>query len=187
MFANAKMFSQVDGTQGAGAQGAGDAGNAGGETLTFETFIAKQPDDVKSLLEDHTKGLKSALDSERETRKGLEKQIRDLATKAEKGSEAQQQLTTLADQMSLADRKATFYEDAHTAGVTNLKLAFVVATTDELFDKKGAVNFVDLKTKYPELFGSKKVPSGNAGDGTDSTTQPTSMNDAIRALAGVRR
>lgn len=187
MFANAKMFSQVDGTQGAGAQGAGDAGNAGGETLTFETFIAKQPDDVKSLLDDHTKGLKSALDSERETRKGLEKQIRDLATKAEKGSEAQQQLTTLADQMSLADRKATFYEDAHTAGVTNLKLAFVVATTDELFDKKGAVNFVDLKTKYPELFGSKKVPSGNAGEGTDSTTQPTSMNDAIRALAGVRR
>ena len=138
------------------------------------------------MLDGHTKGLKSALDSERETRKGFEKQVRDLATKAEKGSEAEKQLTALAEQISTADRKASFYEEAHTAGVTNLKLAFVVASTDEMFDKKGNVNFVDLKAKYPELFGSKKAPKGNAGDGTDEAPVNAGdvMNQRIRRQSG---
>lgn len=180
MFRNLKVYFD-EGAAGGAAAGAGDASGEGSETLTFETFIAKQPDDVKALLDSHTNGLKSALETERETRKGLEKQMRDLATKAEKGSDAEKQLTALADQMATADRRASFYEEAHTAGVTNLKLAFMVATTDELFDKKGAVNFVDLKKTYPELFGAKKAPSGNAAEGTE--TEPTSastMDDFIR-------
>lgn len=169
-----------------GGSASGEAGAKGGETLTFETFIAKQSDEIKALMDGHINGLKTALGSERDTRKDLEKQVRDLATKAEKGSEAEKQLTTLADQMATADRKASFYEDAHTAGVTNLKLAFVVATTDELFDKKGNVNFADLKTKYPELFGVKKVPNGNAAEGTEDEpdTAGSAMNRLIRKKAG---
>jgi len=129
--------------------------------------------------------LKTALDSERGTRKDLEKQIRELATKAEKGSDAEQKLTGMADQMALVDRKASFYEEAHAAGIKNLKLAFVVATTDDLFDKKGNVDFVGMKTKYPELFGNKKIASGNAGDGTDEDTNIVfDMNQRIRKQSG---
>lgn len=162
----------------ANAQGAGD--------LNFETWVASQDEKVNGLLESHIKGLKSALESERESRKTFEKQIKDLAGKAEKGSEAEKQLNLLGEQITSMDRKASFYEEAHTAGVTNLKLAFVVASTDEMFDKKGNVNFVDLKAKYPELFGSKKAPKGNAGDGTDEAPVNAGdvMNQRIRRQSG---
>lgn len=185
------LYFQSDGAAAGGAAGgaggsgeAGQANGQGGETPSFEEFIAKQPDNIKGLFESHTKGLRSALESERETRKGFEKQIRELAAKAEKGSDAEKQLLTIGEQLSSVDRKATFYEEAHAAGVTNLKLAYVVASTDELFDKKGNVNFADMKTKYPELFGVRKAPKGDAAEGTEGQLSANSMNDVIRRMAG---
>lgn len=155
------------------------------EPLTFDGWLGEQPDEVKVLLDGHTKGLKSALESERGSRKDLEKQLRDLAAKAEKGSEAQTQLAGIADQLGEADRKADFYEMAHGAGVTNLKLAYTVAVSDEMFDRRGQVNFDTMKQSYPELFGAKSVPKGNAGDGTDTQPSPAKdMNRYIRTAAG---
>jgi phage antirepressor YoqD-like protein len=155
------------------------------QSLTFDGWLGEQPDEIKTLLEGHTKGLKSALESERETRKTLEKQVRDLAAKAEKDSDAQKELAGIADQLGEADRKTDFYEAAHAAGVTNLKLAYVVATTDGMFDRRGQVNFETLKQSYPELFGVKQTVKGNAGTGTN-TEPPTSgdMNAFIRRAAG---
>lgn len=179
-------------TGGAGG-GAGDGGNEqggdnGGTPLVFDAWIASQPDDVKTLLDTHTRGLKSALDSERDARKKVEKELRDLAANAEKDSDAQRQLTAMADQMSEADRKADFYEAAHAVGVSNLRLAYTVAVQDEMFDRRGQVNFDQMKQSYPELFvGEKpnKKPAGNAGAGTNGD-QPaaTGMNTFIRRAAG---
>lgn len=153
--------------------------------LTFETWFEKQDDKVKGLLDGHTKSLKNALESERGTRKDLEKQVRDLASKAEKGSEAEKQLTGLADKIAEGDRKVEFFDAAHKAGVTNLKLAYTVAVTDDLFDKKGNMDFAKLKTAYPELFGVKKTPNGNAAEGTESNNNVvTDMNARIRRAAG---
>jgi hypothetical protein len=169
----------------AGQDGAGD-GDQDDQNLTFDGWLAKQPEQVKGLLDGHTKGLKNALESERESRKKLEKDLRELAGKADAGSEAQKQLTHMADQITESDRRADFYESAHAAGVTNLKLAYMVATSDNLFDRKGNPDLEALKTSYPELFGGRtKAPAGNAGSGTGDNKKPSrTMNDYIRAASG---
>lgn len=154
--------------------------------LTYDGWYQAQPENVRTMLERHTSGLRSALESERGSRKDLERQLRDLAKKAEAGSETQTQLTQMADRVSEADRKTDFYEAAHAAGVTNLKLAYVVVVQDELFGKNGTVNFAAMKQQYPELFGGGRPPAGNAGAGGDGAPQGRSMNDFIRASSGRR-
>ncbi len=167
-------------------QGAGDQGNQDGQGQTFENWLAGQPDQVKTLLDGHVKGLKSALESERDARKGLEKQLRDLAAKVEKGSEAEKSLTGMADRVAEGDRRVDFYEEAHAAGVTNLKLAYTVAVQDEMFDRKGRVNFEEMKKQYPELFGGRPAAAkGNAGAGTQGGQGTKGgMNEFIRRSAG---
>lgn len=156
--------------------------------LEFESWIAEQPEPVKALLDGHTKGLKSALETERNSRKELEKTLREMAGKAEKGSETQAQLTQMADQLKAEQTRANFFEAAHAAGIGNLKAAYTLAVADGLFDGKGQPDFAALKASYPELFaGAKKLPAGDAGAGT-STKQPTgeTMNDIIRRAAGYK-
>lgn len=156
-----------------------------GETLTFDNWVKDQPEEIKTMLDGHTKGLKSALESERGSRKDLEKQLRDLAKKAEAGSEAEKQLTALADQQAAANQRADFYEQAHREGVTNLKLAYTVAVSEELFDKKGNVDFSEMKKSYPELFGQAPRANANAGTGTQKPPSPAqNMNDYIRRASG---
>ena len=171
-----------------GAGGSDDGGEGDPQNeLTFDAWIKDQDEKIKSMLEGHTKGLKTALESERGNRKDLEKQLRDLAGKAEKGSEAQEQLTKMADDMAKSDQRADFYEAAHAAGVTNLKLAYTVAVQDEMFDRRGQVNFETLKQNYPELFGAavRKPAPGGAGNGTGGEPKPAaSMNDWIRKKSG---
>ena len=155
------------------------------KALVFDDWLKEQQDPVKTMLDGHTKGLKSALDGERDARKDLEKQVRELAAKSEKGSEAEAKLTALADEMSEADRKADFYEEAHKAGVTNLKLAYLAAVQDELFDRRGRVNFEGLKKSCPELFGVAKPPPADGGAGREGDEPAhTSMNEFIRKGAG---
>ena len=162
-----------------------NSSNSDGGELTFDAWLEKQDEKVKGLLDGHTKGLKSALENERSTRKDLEKQVRDLASKAEKGSTAEKQLTEFADKIAESDRRADFFDAAHKAGVTNLKLAYTVAVSEDLFDKKGNVDFGKLKTAFPELFGTKKTPSGNAAEGTEGNTNVAAdMNARIRRQAG---
>ena len=160
----------------------------GGEKpQTFEAWLEGLTPEAKVLLDTHTAGLKSALDSERGTRKDLEKQVRDLAGKAEKGSEAQAELTKIAEGLAEAERRGDFMEAAHTAGVSNLKLAYTVAVQDEMFNSRtGQVDFEGMKTAYPELFGGKPgVPAANAGAGTGTPPPvPADMNSFIRRSAG---
>lgn len=191
MFARSMFWFDAN-AGGGGGNGQGSDGNgegAGGEgtttTLTFDAWQKTLNDEQKGLIDSHVKGLKNALDSERGSRKDLEKQLRDLAKKAEAGSEAQTQLTKLADSLDTADRRTNFYEAAHAAGVKNLKLAFTVAETEEMFDKHGRVNFDEMKKAYPELFGTTTTPRGDAGSGTDKKPKAASgMNEFIRGAAG---
>jgi hypothetical protein len=162
-----------------------DQGRNEGETLTFESWIAGQPKEVKDLLDGHTAGLRTALGSEREIREDTEKKLRTMAEKAEKGSESQRQLVEMADKIAESDQKADFYEDAHAAGVTNLKLAYIVAKQEELFDKRGRVNFEAMKKDYPELFAGTVNAAGNAGSGTEGNLAGKGdMNTFIRQSAG---
>jgi hypothetical protein len=194
MFEN-KWLNPNDGGSGGAGGGQGTDQGTGGQAqvtlgggtppLQFEAWIKDQKPDVVGMLDVQVKGLKTALDSEREIRKDTEKQLRDLAKKAEKGSEAEKKLTEMADQFSVADRRADFYEEAHKAGVANLKLAFLVATEEKLFDSKNRVNFEAMKKDYPELFGGTKMPEGDAGSGTEGKPEGSqSMDTLIRKKAG---
>lgn len=177
-------------TPGSGETNSGGTGESGNTQqqppVTFDSWLASQDETVKKLIEGNVSGLKTALVTELESRKGLEKQVRDLAGKAEKGSEAEKQLTTLADQINQADQRTEFYEAAHTAGVTNLKLAYLVAKEEDLFNKHGQVDFKTMRERFPELFGAGQAKAkGNAGSGTNQQPTPAqSMNDFIRMSAG---
>lgn len=164
--------------------GGGEGGAAGGAPESYETWLAGQPAEVKSLLDGHVGGLKSALQSERERNKGLEKNLREAASKAEKGSESEAQLTAMANQVQEASRKNAFYEGAISAGASNLKLAYMAAVSDDLFKKDGSVDFEAMKKGYPELFG--KASSNNAGSGGNNLPESKQTMDAfIRSKAGI--
>lgn len=165
----------------------GGQGNEGG-TLTFEGWLEGQEEAIQTLVNDEVAGLRSALQSERQERRRFEKELRDAAGKLEEGSEARQRLDSLSGEMERMEKQAAFYEAAHAAGVTNLRLAWLAVQEDEsLVDRRGNVDMKRLKEDFPELFGGgqRKTPPGNAGSGTSDQPPATGgMNDFIRRSAG---
>lgn len=180
-------------TEGAeGNKGANEQTPKGGEKppegeekpkITYDTWVGDQSEEVKGLIEGHTTGLKSALDSERDARKGLETQLKEAASKAE--GDTKVKLEAMAAEMAAVEQRADFFVDAQAAGVSNLKLAHTVAVQDDLIDKRGRVNFEQMKTEYPELFGVKPpTPKGHGGSGNNPPTEGQDMNKMLRSAAG---
>lgn len=164
--------------------------------LTWETWLAKLPEEQRTLAADlHTKQvekLQTTLDKERSERKAFEKQLRDMAKNAEAGSEAQKQLTGMADRLAEAERRADFYRDAAKpdVGIADPEAAWIIANAkaDEFFDARGNLKIALLRERHPSLFAQPKPPpKANAGNG--ARTPPVAgdtMNDFIRAAAGKR-
>lgn len=184
-----------DGTAGGGTDdGKGDPSKDKGTVdvkpvvLDWDTWHGTLPKAAQKLIAAHESGLKTALGSERDARGKAEGDLRNVAKKLEEGSEAQKEVLKLADDVAVGNTKADFYEEAHAAGVSNLKLAYHVAVTEELFDKRGNVDFAKMKETFPELFGKAPIkPKTNAGDGTDTDLgQTADMNAYIRKAAGRR-
>ena len=179
---------------GAGTGGTPDpaaGGNQDGETPpeppTFETWYGALDTQAKSLFDEHVNGLKTALDTERTNRAALAKQIKDLAAKADKGSELEKQLTDASTRLEAAERRAAFAEDAikPEIGCTNVKAAFALATAEDLFDRHGRPDWNALKATAPELFRKPTVGSADGGAGTRQAPQ-LDMNTIIRRAAGRR-
>ncbi len=151
---------------------------------TWETWLAAQPDDVKALYEQHTSGLRSALQSERDGRADLAKQLKALSKSAKEGSNEKQALEEITGRLEAAESQTAFYEDAIAQGVGNLRLAWIAAQSGEYL-QRGKVNWAALKADYPELFKSPSSPPGNAGTGTGALPPAgKSMNEFIRRAAG---
>lgn len=198
------LFLDTDGNGGGGGGGNGDGngdgdgdggkskskgdgeGEENGDVLEWDAWHGEQSDEIRELIKVHETGLKSALTSERDARKDLEGKVRGFAKEAKDGSKLQDELKGLADDLKAADRKADFYGDAHKAGITNLKMAYLIAVSDDLFDRRGNANFGKMKEEYPELFAGKKKVDGNIADGTGGRIGggKKDMNAAIRAAAG---
>lgn len=162
---------------------------------TWETWLAAQPEaqrqQIETLHSTHTAGLKSALDSERQSRRDLEKQVKDLAKAEKDGSDAQQRLNSIATELETANRRADFYETASKPeiGLVDVKAAWVLtnAEADVYFDRKGSVNFELLKREHPSLFAQPRpTPRGNIGNGAGQGGQGSGadMNAIIRSAAG---
>lgn len=156
-----------------------------GETPTWDTWYEQQDETSRALLEQHTAGLKSALDDERSNRKALAKQIADLTKQAEEGSTLKAELQKLTQAQEAASRKAAFYESAP-GDVGNLRLAWLAAEDAGLVDREGVANWTALRKQAPELFRTPLAPKGNGGEGNGQSgpsAAPT-INDAIRRAAG---
>lgn len=161
-----------------------DAAQADGSAPeTFEGWLEQQPAEVKARIDEGITGLKAALSAERESRKGLEKQLREAAARAVEGSEARAQLEEMATAAATASKQAEFYEQAHAHGITDLRLAWLAAQDDG-----GEADFEALKAKHPSLFAngvaSAGTPRGDAGAGTGAPpSQPKDINQMIRDAA----
>lgn len=166
----------------------GGATENGNQAQTFESFgkfIEKQPDEVKALYEKETSGLKNTVQATRQERDDLAKQIKELLPKAEKGSDVEKTLNETLGKLEAAERRATFAEQALQPGIDckNIKAAYALAVSDDLFDRKGLPNWDAIKKEAPELFG-KPAANGNAGAGTSQVTTAQDINDLIRRAAG---
>lgn len=153
----------------------------------FDAWFGKLPPHEQEGLDNHTAALRNALESERSQRKEFSKQLRDLTAKAEKGSEAERMLTEMATRAEQAEQRAAFYEEAGRPeiGCSNPRAAYLVASAEGLFTKRGDPDWPAIKAAMPELFG-RKPPPGNAGVGNGSPPAQASMNDFIRAATGRR-
>lgn len=153
-----------------------------GET-TFEEWSEKLKDEERSLLEGHTSKLKTALESERKTRKELSERVRDLTKQAEDGSKTQAELQKISDQLTQYQRRVAVYDSAPT-DLINFRLAGLLIEAENLYDPRGGVDWDTVRKQAPELF-RKFAPPGNAGTGLGAGPQKKpSMNDLIRRAAG---
>lgn len=154
------------------------------EALTFDSWFNGQDEQIKTLINDHISGLKSTVASERNERKKLASQLRELSGKLEGNEAAQAQLATINTQLESMNLQTSFYEVAHEAGVADLRAAYLIAQDRSLIDKKGNIDMDGLKAAAPYLF-RKPITAGNAGNGTGKEPpRATGMNDFIRAAAG---
>ena len=143
----------------------------------FTAWLAGQPEDVQSLYEQHTAGLKSALKSERQRNADLAAELRDAAGKAT--GEAKAELDALATRAEEESRRGDFYEAAHSAGCTNLRLAYLAAREIDAFDKRGKPDIEAVKSKFPELFARPHVVDVRATQGSAGGGPAASASDAI--------
>lgn len=168
------------------AQAQTDTNPESGATFDFDAWLGEQPDHVRSGLESHTSGLKSALEQERQQRKEFSKQLRELSSKAEAGSEAQKALGEMSSRLEQAEQRAAFYEQAGKPeiGCTNSRAAFLVAQAENLFTRTGEPDWSAIRAAVPEFF-TRKTPPGNAGNGASAPPAPVAdMNTFIRRAAG---
>ena len=153
--------------------------------LIYKEWMGQQTKEVQALVTGNVTGLKTALESERENRKGVESQLRTLAEQLE--GDHKEAIESLANQLDDLTLQNDFYEDAIAEGVTNPKLAFVVAKEYKLIDHKGRVNWDKMRADFSQLFGIlSKGSKGGAGAGMNEEPQSADdFNKAIRRAAGL--
>ena len=186
--AGSGMQPGAGGTEGGGQPGAtGDQQQQAQTPPNFETWYATQDESTRGLIDTHTRGLKSALDSERQLRADLSKQLKDAAGKLEKGSDAEKALTDLQAKLQQAENRAAFIETAikPEIGCINPKLAYLVASTEQLFNRHGDPDWEAIRKAAPELFRITPLRTGSADGGAgNGSTPPADMNQLIRRAAG---
>jgi hypothetical protein len=151
----------------------------------FDAWLQEQPEEVKGLLDGHVKGLKNALQSERDEKRKLQNDLEKVAKGfLEEGSEARKAVEKISGDLDNANRRVEFYEDAIPQGCSNPKLAWLAAVEIAAIDGRGKVNWDALKEQFPELFKRTAPPPAHAGAGTGQPAQGFDMNRAIRGATG---
>lgn len=172
-----------------------EAGTGGANPPTppadWDGYLASLPAEqqiiVKDLYDKKNSGLLASVKAVRDERDTFSKELRDAARKAEKGSQAEKDLLEQATKLDEATKRADFMEEATGQECKNAKLAYLVAKNSNHFTKAGLPDWKSIKEEAPELFGTveKKKAKGSAGVGTDKEVKGNTINDFIRARAGV--
>lgn len=176
------------------APGAENASQADETPPTWDEWFGALSDDHKDLIAGHTKGLKTALQSERERAASFEKQLKGLSKHVEAGSEAAKSLEKLQADLAVANRRASFYQGAGPAEVAPdaLELAYMAAESGGFIGAENEIDWKALRTAHPRLFVTAeqpKTPSAsrvNAGAGAGQRPAEVRsgnerVNDALRA------
>ena len=167
---------------------------------TWDAWLSAQPEAQRSIItqlhETHTSGLRTSLQSERDERKKIAAQLKDLQGKQEKGSATEAQLIEMQQQLEVANRRADFMAEAikPEIGLIGAEAAWVLMNNDaeSYFDRKGNPNFAKLKEAHPYLFRSQTAtptPRIGAGAGVDAGANSPAkgnMNTFIRQSSGRR-
>lgn len=157
---------------------------------SFDAFVEGLDEPLKELYNSHISGLKNALEGEKENRRKLSEQVKALAPKVEKGSELEQKLAETVKQLEEmeqrskeANRRAYFAEDAIRPGVgcTNVRVAYALAVSENLFDAEDKPKWAELKKLAPELFKVTRLTDA----GNHSSSVANDINAAIRKAAGI--
>lgn len=152
--------------------------------------LVKAHPEVDELYEGKTKGLKSALDKERERAETSSKELRKLAKEAdEKTAEALNKLADEKDaEIDSARKESAFYREAAAAGIPGDRLAraWLICSKGDYFTKRGDPDIASMKTELPELFAAPAVPTPhvNAGPGNQQSPSPSvGFDEIVRAAA----
>jgi len=177
-----------DGHQGSseGGQPVGRQADPGvvGESPTYEEWIARQPLEIQELIGRETKALENALMKERERCLALEAKIGELRGGDEPSmQDARGQLKQLSEQLAASNRRSDFYQVAHHAGVTNLRLGFIIADREGFLAEDGRVDGEALFQHHPELFDQAKRSPWTAGV---SGSRPARRPRLVRAGSSSR-
>lgn len=185
-------FDASAGGGGGGTTGAGTGtGTATGEGIppTWDSWFGGLGDTEKSLIDGHTKGLKSALDQERNQRTALEKQVKELSKQAAEGSDLKATLEKMAAELAESNQRASLLEQVSKAGLkAEPGDVIALARARGLVDGQGNINFAKLKEQCSYLFeDSAPVPKtkGEAGTGhRNKGADEPSLNDIVLSALG---
>lgn len=182
---------EVNQVQNSGDQQGESVEQASAGPASWEEVLTTLPENLRALYDRHIAGLKNTVQATRQERDALAARLREIQSALGKDpAEAKQLIERMTAELEEAERRAVFYEQAGRPeiGCVNPRLAYLVATADGLFDKKGSPDWDAIKAAAPELFrGSAALGSVNGGAGTAVGRPPAaSMNDFIRKAAGRR-
>lgn len=176
---------------GAGQQNQGNQqGQQNSETpFTYDTWLAQQPEDVRTGIEAHITGLRNTVQATRQERDALSGRLTELTNALGKDTpeEAKRLLAEMTSELETTNKRAAFYEGAGNpeVGCTNPRAAFLLAQADQLYDRRGNPDWAAIKAAAPELFRQAGQQKGSADGGAGGDNKPTgnSMNDFIRKAA----
>lgn len=126
------------------------------EPKSWKEFFDAQPDTVKKLYEaDHAELLNSVKATRGERDAALAK-VGDLMKKVEKGSESEALLQEFQKNLESANKKTAFYESGlrPEVGCKNLEVAFLIASSKNLYKSDGSPDWDEIKKAFPEGFGA---------------------------------
>ena len=139
--------------------------------LTFDSWQAALPEDVRALLTEHTSGLTRALQEERTETQRLAAERDRLVSDAERMATAESDLVDLGKRLRKAELKEAVFMGAKAAGCVNPSAAVaLVAELGLTLGDSAQIDWGALRANAPELF--RVVAHGSADGGAGLNSNP---------------